>query len=144
MDDYSYNDSSINKEKEIILKKVIGKDCKLKHYFNSKMISKEEYGQKMSLLGIEQIYPSNFAMQGKIKRISQLSEVELFNLLTEIVGTKVYEEGRNKSVEIVEKIDIDEKKAADLLEEYRQRLNELEHDKKDFQKYKERLEESNK
>jgi len=128
---------------DLIIKKSIDKDSKVHIRINDKHYSQSEYYNLLEIVGIRRHEPINFSMQGRIKRIAQSDENTLFELLTEIVGTKSYEERKKESLEILDTVQIDEKKADELLEDFRLKLNELEIDKEDFQKYEESLKAGN-
>lgn len=97
----------------------------------------------MEIAGIRRENPTNFILQGKVKRIAQADEQALYELLTEIIGTKQFEDKKQESLDLVDSIGIDEKKALELLEEFKEKLTEIEIDKEDFVKYEDNLKAGN-
>lgn len=128
---------------EVVIRKSIEKDGRVVVKMNEKTLSQNEYYNLIEIAGIRRHEPPNFSMQGRIKRIAQSDETHLFQMLTEIVGTKSYEERKKESVEVLDTVQIDEKKADELLEDFRLKLNELEIDKEDFHIYEENLKAGN-
>ena len=128
---------------EVIIKKLIDKDCKISIRVNDRYYSQNEYFNLLEIAGLRKHNPSNIVLQGKIKRVSQLDEQSLYNLLTEIVGTKTYEEKKKESLDILDSTVLDERKADELLEDFRAKLNDLEVDKEDFEKYELNLKSGN-
>lgn len=130
-------------ESEVLIRKGISKEGRITIKINDRQVQSEEYYKLMEIAGIRRANPPNFLLQGKVKRVAQADERSLYSLLTEIVGTKAYEEQKGESLEIIDSVVIDEKKANDLLEEFREKLGELEVDKEDFKQYEENFKAGN-
>lgn len=131
-------------EGETVIRKSIDKEGEVTIQVNGKQFREADYYNLMEAMGIRRFNPLNFMMQGKVKRVAQTNEEGLFNLLADVVGSNLYEERKAESLGMMEGVSLDEKKAVELLEEFREKLNELEVDKEDFEKYEQNLKEGNK
>lgn len=101
--------------------------------------TQSEFLDVLEASGLQTHSPLNFMLQGKAKQISQLDPVELFQLFTQIVGSATYAQSREESEQILNSTILDENKSLELLEEFRERLAELEVDKEDFQHFETNL-----
>lgn len=128
---------------EVFIRKTIDEEGRLIIKLNEKVISRNEFHNLMEIAGIRRENPTNFILQGKVKRIAQADEQALYELLTEIIGTKQFEDKKQESLDLVDSIGIDEKKALELLEEFKEKLTEIEIDKEDFVKYEDNLKAGN-
>lgn len=127
----------------MFIRKTIDEEGRLIIKLNEKVISRNEFHNLMEIAGIRRENPTNFILQGKVKRIAQADEQALYELLTEIIGTKQFEDKKQESLDLVDSIGIDEKKALELLEEFKEKLTEIEIDKEDFVKYEDNLKAGN-
>lgn len=130
-------------ESDLYLRKTITEDGKLSWRVNNRLVSGTEYETMLELAGIRKTNPSNFILQGKIKRVSQTDETGLYTLLEEIVGTRFYEERKTESKELIQSVMIDEKKAHEMLDDFRGKLHEIQVDKEDYKKYEQDLQAGN-
>jgi chromosome segregation ATPase len=128
---------------EVQIRKSIDSQGKIQVELNSRPISFRDFLSLLQCSGFQLNSPINFVMQGKVKQISHMSEAGLFNLFCEIVGTSVYAHARVESEGIITSTVLDEQKSFELLEEFRDRLSEIEIDKDDFFKFEETLKSGN-
>ncbi len=128
---------------EVQIRKSIDAQGKIHIELNSRPIPFRDFLSLLQCSGFQLTNPINFVMQGKVKQISHISETGLFNLFCEIVGTSVYAQARVESEGIVTSTVLDEQKSFELLEEFRDRLSEIEIDKDDFVKFEETLKSGN-
>lgn len=98
-----------------------------------------EYYQKLALLGIQQTNTFNFAMQNKIKSISNMDGEGLYDMLTQVIGTKQFSESKKTSLKILDKSDQANMKTFKILEQYEEKLKDLRYDKDGFEKYEEQI-----
>lgn len=124
---------------QVVLKKSLEKDGSVRTEINSKDFPFKEYLLQLEIAGFKILDPLNFVMQGRIKQISQLSGSALYDLFCNIVGTASYHKCKDESVAMVKSTVSDEQKVLDLLEEFRERLDELEYDKEDFKKFEQSI-----
>lgn len=126
------------------IEKRITKEDKLIHILDDRVLEPFEYYQKLNLLNIQQNNNFNFALQNRIKSISSLSGHGLYDMMTQVIGTKKYNESKEKSLKILSKTDTNEENAFKILEQYREKLNELKFDKDDFDSYEKEIKRANK
>lgn len=131
------------KDGDTLIRKSIDKEGNIHITINDRTYKEDEYYNMMEVLGISRHNPLNFMLQGKVKRVAQTDEKGLFSMLADVVGTSQYEERRGESLGMMESVALDEKKANDLLEDFREKLNELEVDKEDYSKYEDNLKAGN-
>lgn len=128
----------------MVIEKRITKEDKLVHLLDDRMLEPFEYYQKLNLLNIQQNNNFNFALQNRIKGISSLNGHGLYDMMTQVIGTKKYNESKEKSLKILSKTDVNEENAFKILEQYREKLNELRYDKDDFDNYEKEIKKANK
>jgi chromosome segregation ATPase len=118
---------------------VIKIDNKLFHKLGGRVLEAAEYYQKLALLGIQQTNTFNFAMQNKIKSISNMDGEGLYDMLTQVIGTKQFSESKKTSLKILDKSDQANMKTFKILEQYEEKLKDLRYDKDGFEKYEEQI-----
>ena len=128
---------------EVQVRKSIDGQGKVQVELNSRPMSLRDFLGLLQCSGFQLSNPINFVMQGKVKQVSHTSETGLFALFCEIVGTSVYAQARVESEGIVTSTVLDEQKSFELLEEFRDRLSEIEVDKDDFVKFEETIKSGN-
>lgn len=138
------NDRLPNIEGDTVVRKTVDPEGNVRILVNGKEMKDSEYYGMMEAVGIRRFNPLNFMLQGKVKKVAQADERGLFNMLADVVGTNQYEERRAESFVMMDSVELDEKKATDLLEDFREKLNELEFGKEDYEKYEENLKAGNK
>lgn len=130
-------------EGETLLKKHLAADGSVSFFINSREVKDTEFYNLLEMVGLRRTQPLNFLLQGKVKRVAQTDARGLFQMLAEVVGSSQYEQRKGESLELMETVTLDEKKATDLLEEFREKLGELEVDKEDYARYEENLQAGN-
>ena len=125
------------------IKKLIGADLKVQIEVNDTRFSQEEFLSMLAACGFQTHMPLNFVLQGKAKQVSQLDQAGLFNLFSSIVGTSSYTEARMESESMLSTTVLDERKSMELLEDFRERLSDLEVDREDFTKFEQNLKKTN-
>lgn len=126
------------------IEKRITKEDKLIHILDDRILEAYEFYQKLNLLNIQQNNNFNFSMQNRIKSISNLSGDGLYDMMTQVIGTKRFNESKEKTLKILSKTDTNEENAFKILEQYREKLNELKFDREDFQNYEKEIRKANK
>jgi len=128
---------------EVLVRKTLDAHNRVVIKVNDRVLSQKEYYSLLEVAGMRRHDPSNFLLQGKVRRVAQADERTLYSLLTDAIGTQSYEEKKAESLEVMNSIGIDERKALELLDEFREKLSDLEVDKEDFEKYEENLKAGN-
>lgn len=125
------------------IKKTLTPGNKVQIEVNCKLYTQDEFLTLLAHCGYQTHMPLNFVLQGKAKQISQLDQTGLFNLFCKIVGTATYSEARLESESMLASTVLDERKSMELLEDFRERLSDLEVDREDFQKFESNLKQTN-
>lgn len=128
---------------EVIIKKSIDKDARVTVKVNEKQMPLQEYYQMIEAAGFMRHDPLNFMLQSKIRRVGSAREDQLYGMLCTAIGTQQYEERRQEGIDIMQTVELDEKKSMELLEDFREKLNDLEVDKEDYEKFEQNLKEGN-
>lgn len=123
----------------LTIRKTISAEGLVEVTVEGRKFTQSEFLDVLEASGLQTHSPLNFMLQGKAKQISQLDPVELFQLFTQIVGSATYAQSREESEQILNSTILDETKSLELLEEFRERLVELEVDKEDFQHFETNL-----
>lgn len=123
----------------LTIRKTIDADGQVEVTVEGRRFSQTEFLAVLEASGFQTHSPLNFVLQGKAKQISQLDSTEIFQLFTQIVGSADYAQSREESENLLESTVLDENKSLELLEEFRERLTELEVDKEDFMSFETNL-----
>ncbi len=79
--------------------------------------------------------PYYIVPQGRITALTNAKDSDRLQLLKEVAGTKVYEEHREESVKIMKETEGKKEKIVELLRTIHERLDELEEEKGELEKY---------
>lgn len=126
-----------------IIRKAIDRQGRVSVAVNERRYGQAEFLGLLQLSGFQRSSPVNFVQQGRVKQIAQLDERALFKLIHEIVGMNAYRDGKSGGLEVIEQAKLLEEQAYQMLEEFRERLNELEVDKEDFVAYEQNFKSGN-
>ena len=99
----------------VSLKRTISPDCKSEYQLNSKIVTKHELDNLLDCAGLSRTNPyfiiqqgsinfnvtSFYPLIGKISKIAQMNEEELYSVLQEIIGIKQYETKKNDAVKFL-------------------------------------------
>ncbi|WVO12564.1 hypothetical protein L204_100168 [Cryptococcus depauperatus] len=122
---------------ELVLRRTIGLK-KDEYSLDRKSASKSEVDQLLESAGFSKANPYYIVPQGRITRLTNMSDRERLRLLKDVAGTEVYEQKRAESTRIMEETDSKKDKIAELLTFIEERLNELEEEKKELKEYQEK------
>ncbi|CAM9143510.1 unnamed protein product [Discosporangium mesarthrocarpum] len=86
---------------EVVLRRTIGLK-KDEFYLNRRRVTKQEVSSLLESAGFSKSNPYYIVQQGKVSALALMKDHERFNLLKEVAGTKVYEERRAESLQIME------------------------------------------
>jgi len=126
----------IDKE-EVFLRRVIG--AKKDNYFlNKRMVPRSEVMNLLESAGFSRANPYYIVKQGKINQMATAPDSQRLKLLREVAGTRVYDERREESKQILKDTDSKAEKIEECLKTIEDRLATLEEEKeelKEYQKY---------
>lgn len=122
---------------EIVLRRVIGRSKEGYYCINDKRVSKQEVINLLESAGFSRSNPYYIVQQGKVNDLTLMKDKERLNLLKEVAGTRVYEEKKQESLKFLREGDSKKEKASELLKYIEERLEELEVEKDELQKYDE-------
>lgn len=121
---------------EVTLQRTIGAK-KDEFRLNRKHISKNDVVNLLESAGFSRSNPYYIVRQGKVDRICKMSNRERLDLLMEVAGTKVYDDRKRKSDEIMRDSASELERIDEILEQLNTRLEELEKEKKELVQYQE-------
>ena len=87
--------------------------------------------------GFSRSNPYYIVQQGKIMQLATMKDGERLNLLKEVAGTKVYDDRRLQSLQILEDTTTKKERIEEVLEYIKERLAELEDEKDELKEYQE-------
>lgn len=119
----------------LVIRKTLTKEGKVEVRVNEKIFSQSEFLDLLQDCGYQIHYPLNIVLQGKAKQIGQLDGGGLYQLFSEVVGTSIYSQSRQESETLLDSTVLDEKRSLEMLEDFRERLADLEVDREDFSKF---------
>ena len=133
--DNSDNRLPIDKD-EVRLRRVIGLK-KDEYYLDKKHMSKAEVMNMLETAGFSRSNPYYVVQQGRIVEMAHMSDAKRLELLKEIGGTKVYEERRRDSKEVMRECEGKRQAINDLVAQLDARLAALELERKELVEYQE-------
>lgn len=89
----------------------------------------------MESAGFSRSNPYYIVKQGKIAELATANDLTRLKLLREVAGTRVYDEKKKTSVELLEETELKISKSKVLLEYMDQRLETLEEEKEELKEY---------
>jgi len=128
-------DSRIPIEREeVTLRRTIG--LKNDDYFlDGKHVNKSDVMNLLESSGFSRSNPYYIVQQGKIIQLAVMRDAERLNLLKEVAGTKVYDDRRAQSVQILEDTSTKKERIEEVLAYIEERLAELEDEKEELREY---------
>eukprot|EP00040_Diaphanoeca_grandis_P033645 m.206425 g.206425 ORF g.206425 m.206425 type:complete len:1211 (+) comp32953_c0_seq2:153-3785(+) len=133
--DNSDNRIPIDKE-EVTLRRSIGLK-KDEYFLDSKHVSKQEVMNLLESSGFSRSNPYYIVQQGKIMQLATMKDGERLHLLKEVAGTKVYDDRRAQSMQILEDTSTKKERIEEVLKYIEERLAELEDEKDELKEYQE-------
>lgn len=131
--DNSDNRIPIEKD-EVVLRRVIGSK-KDQYFLDKKMVTKGDVMNLLESAGFSRSNPYYIVKQGKINQMATAPDSQRLKLLREVAGTKVYDERKEESKEILRETEGKREKINDLLKYIEERLMTLENEKEELKEY---------
>ncbi|XP_054714183.1 structural maintenance of chromosomes protein 3-like [Uloborus diversus] len=131
--DNSDNRLPIEKE-EVSLRRVIGSK-KDQYFLNKKMVTRTDVMNLLESAGFSRSNPYYIVKQGKINQMATAPDSQRLKLLREVAGTRVYDERREESKNILKETVGRTEKIDDLLKYIEDRLKTLEEEKEELKEY---------
>jgi len=122
---------------EVFLRRVIG-GKKDNYFLNKRMVPRSEVMNLLESAGFSRANPYYIVKQGKINQMATAPDSHRLKLLREVAGTKVYDERREESKQILKDTESKAEKIEECLKTIEDRLTTLEEEKeelKEYQKY---------
>ncbi|PKI85465.1 Smc3p [Malassezia vespertilionis] len=119
---------------EVVLRRAIslGKD---EYWIDKKSASKAEVDNLLESAGFSRSNPYYIVPQGRITHLTNMSDAERLALLKDVAGTRVYEQRRTDSVDIIRATDARYSGTAELLRDIEQRIEELGKEQGELRKF---------
>lgn len=122
---------------EVFLRRVIGSK-KDNYFLNKRMVPRSEVMNLLESAGFSRANPYYIVKQGKINQMATAPDSQRLKLLREVAGTRVYDERREESKQILKETESKREKIEEFLKTIEDRLATLEEEKeelKEYQKY---------
>ncbi|GAB0091255.1 Structural maintenance of chromosomes protein [Sergentomyia squamirostris] len=131
--DNSDNRVPIDKE-EICLRRVIGAK-KDQYFLNKKVVPRTEVVNLLESAGFSNSNPYYIVKQGKINEMATAADAQRLKLLREVAGTRVYDERKEESENILRDTEGKVEKITEFLITIEDRLKTLEEEKEELKEY---------
>uniref|UniRef100_A0A1B0CNW5 Structural maintenance of chromosomes protein n=1 Tax=Lutzomyia longipalpis TaxID=7200 RepID=A0A1B0CNW5_LUTLO len=131
--DNSDNRVPIDKE-EICLRRVIGAK-KDQYFLNKKVVPRTEVVNLLESAGFSNSNPYYIVKQGKINEMATAADAQRLKLLREVAGTRVYDERKEESMNILRETEGKVEKITEFLTTIEDRLKTLEEEKEELKEY---------
>ncbi|XP_071947976.1 structural maintenance of chromosomes protein 3-like [Antedon mediterranea] len=131
--DNSDNRLPIDKD-EVTLRRVIGSK-KDQYFLDKKMVTKTDVMNLLESAGFSRSNPYYIVKQGKINQMATAPDSQRLKLLREVAGTRVYDERKSESEQILQETEGKREKIEDLLKYIEERLKTLEEEKEELKQY---------
>ncbi|XP_074642175.1 structural maintenance of chromosomes protein 3-like [Tubulanus polymorphus] len=131
--DNSDNRIPIDKD-EVVLRRIIGSK-KDQYFLDKKMVTKTDVMNLLESAGFSRSNPYYIVKQGKINQMATAPDSQRLKLLREVAGTRVYDERKEESKNILKETEGKREKIDDLLKYIEERLATLEEEKEELKEY---------
>ncbi|XP_022671008.1 structural maintenance of chromosomes protein 3-like [Varroa destructor] len=119
---------------EVAIRRVIGAK-KDQYFLNKKMVTRTDVMNLLESAGFSRSNPYYIVKQGKINQMATAPDSQRLKLLREVAGTRVYDERREESKQLIKDTDAKKEKIEDLLKYIEERLATLEEEKEELKEY---------
>lgn len=119
---------------EVSLRRVIGQK-KDQYFIDKKIVTKKDVVQLLEAAGFSRSNPYYIVKQGKINEMATQQEPERLKLLKEVAGTRVYDDKRAESMDLIKKTNDSRSKVNSLLTQIVDKLESLEEEKEELTQY---------
>ncbi len=89
------------------------------------MLTCPEYHDRLEMCGIQPNNGFNFSLQNNIKKLSNLPKAGLLDVLSEVVGTKIFDKNKNYVLNLMDKSENVEIKINKALDGIKEKLDGL-------------------
>jgi structural maintenance of chromosome 3 (chondroitin sulfate proteoglycan 6) len=123
-----------NDKDEVTIRRQIGLK-KDEYFIDNKHVTKQDISNMLETAGFSKSNPYYIVEQGKVTKITEMSDKARLELLKEVAGTNVYEEKKDESLKIMKESDskmVEIKKNLQMIEE---RLAKLDAEKEELSQY---------
>lgn len=131
--DNTDNRLPIDKE-EVVLRRVIGVK-KDQYFLNKKMVPRSDVTNLLESAGFSHSNPYYIVKQGKINQMATSPDSHRLKLLREVAGTRVYDERKEESIEILKDTQTKLDKIVEFIKTIEDRLSTLEEEKEELKEY---------
>lgn len=119
---------------EIFLRRVIGAK-KDQYFLNKKVVPRSEVVNLLESAGFSNSNPYYIVKQGKINQMATAPDAHRLKLLREVAGTRVYDERKEESMNILRETEGKVEKITEFLQTIEDRLKTLEEEKEELKEY---------
>ena len=139
--DNKKRDFPIDKDTVSIIKIYNTKENKEEMMVNNKKLLKADIGNLLESAGFSRVNPYYFIQQGKINMMINMNDYEYFELFSEVIGSKTYEDKKMESLKLLDESNECKNKIIkqkDEINDYIEKLNNQCEDLKEFVKLEEK------
>jgi chromosome segregation ATPase len=107
--------------------------------FNGKVLGCLDYLNRLEVCGIQSSNSFNFCLQNSIKKLANLPKTGLLDVLSEVIGTKVFDKSRQTVLTLMDKGGSVEQKIVSTLDSIKEKLESLKVDQQQFVEYEDHM-----
>ncbi|KAK7571814.1 hypothetical protein V9T40_014286 [Parthenolecanium corni] len=119
---------------EVVLRRLIGAK-KDQYFLNKRSVTRSDVTNLLESAGFSRSNPYYIVKQGKINQISTAPDSHRLKLLREVAGTRVYDEKKEESTNILRDTEGKLEKIDEFLKTIEERLQTLEEEKEELKEY---------
>merc|ERR1711990_98584 len=119
---------------EVAIRRVIGQK-KDQYFLDKKITTKKDVVQLFETAGFSRSNPYYIVKQGKINEMATQNEKQRLELFKDVAGTRVYDDKRAESMELIKKAEDSQTKIVNLLSQIVDKLESLEQEKEELNQY---------
>eukprot|EP01017_Pseudomicrothorax_dubius_P041211 TRINITY_DN6566_c0_g1_i5.p1 TRINITY_DN6566_c0_g1~~TRINITY_DN6566_c0_g1_i5.p1 ORF type:complete len:1138 (+),score=257.98 TRINITY_DN6566_c0_g1_i5:67-3480(+) len=102
---------------------------------NTREVTRIEITNLLEYCGLSRINPYFIIQQGKIQRITQMSEEELYDLLQEVTGSRVFYEKKKETMKVIEDLKKTKDKIREMLKEVQTNIESIQVEKETHERF---------
>lgn len=88
---------------EVVLEKRANANGKFWHLINGKILGCQDFHNRLEAYGIQSTNSFNFCLQNSIKKLANLPKAGLLDVLSEVIGTKVFDKNKQTVMLLMDK-----------------------------------------
>jgi len=127
----------------VVLEKRANANGKFWHLINGKILGCQDFHNRLEAYGIQSTNSFNFCLQNSIKKLANLPKAGLLDVLSEVIGTKVFDKNKQTVMLLMDKSESVDQKISTVLESIKDKLESLRVDQEQYEEYEEHMKKTN-